>query len=88
MGVDVMRDQTLKRRGQNSSRTLGCEGKTDSNPNPSGHDTEGGSRPGQTHKKPRNLSTYDREECGRGEGVGVYTVYVMTSSVSMGWVPL
>ncbi len=47
---------------------------TASNPNPSGHDTEGGSRPGQTHKKPRDLSTYDREECGHGEGVGVYTV--------------
>ena len=47
MGVDVMRDQTLKRRDLNSSPTLGCVGKTDSKPNPSGLDGEGDSRLGQ-----------------------------------------
>ena len=25
-------------------------------------------------QKPRNLSTYESEECEHGEGVGVYTV--------------
>ena len=49
--------------------------KTDSKSNPSGQDSEGGSRPGQTHKKPRDLSVYDREECRCGEGVCVYTVW-------------
>jgi hypothetical protein len=28
----------------------------------------GGTRPGRTHKKPKNLSACDREERGRGEG--------------------
>ena len=72
MGVDVMRDQTLKPRDLNVSHTLDCVGKTDSNPNPSGNDTEGDSRSGETHEKPRDLSVFDREECGRGEGGGVY----------------
>ena len=40
----------------------------------SGHD--GGTRPGQTHKKPQDLSAREREECGRGEGEGVYPVYM------------
>ena len=53
LGVDVMRDKTLKRRDLNVSHTLGSEDKTDSKTNPSGHDTEGDSRPGQTRKKPR-----------------------------------
>ena len=35
---------------------------------------EGGARPGQTRKKPRDLSACDREERGRGEGGGVYDV--------------
>ena len=36
----------------------------------SGH-TEGDTRAGRTRKKPKDLSTCDREECGRGEGRGV-----------------
>ena len=72
----MMRDQTLKRRDLNSSHTLGCTRKTDSKTNPSGHDGEGDSRPGQTRKKPRDLSVYDREECGCGEGGGVYDVFI------------
>ena len=38
----------------------------------SGHDR--GTRPGQTRKKPKGLSAREREEGGRGEGGGVYTV--------------
>ena len=66
----------LQRRDLNSSYTLGSSGKTGSNPNPSGHDGEGDSKAGQTRKKPRDLSPYDREECGRGEGGGVYDVCI------------
>ncbi len=31
-------------------------------------------RPGQTRKKPKDLSVCDGEECGRGEGGDVYDV--------------
>ena len=48
-------------------------GKTDSNPNPSGHDGEGDSKTGQTRKKPRDLSPHDREECGSGVSEFVYS---------------
>jgi hypothetical protein len=34
----------------------------------------GGTRPGRTRVKPKDLSTCDREERGRGEGGGVYVV--------------
>ena len=34
----------------------------------------GGTRPGQTLKKPKDLSTREREERGCGEGGGVYVV--------------
>ena len=33
-------------------------------------------RPGQTRKKPKDLSTREREERGRGEGGGLYIVYM------------
>jgi hypothetical protein len=38
----------------------------------SGH--AGDTRPGQTRKKPEDLSEREREERGRGEGGGVYVV--------------
>ena len=38
----------------------------------SGH--TGGTKSGQTWKKPKDLSTREREECGCGEGGGVYAV--------------
>ena len=38
----------------------------------SGH--VGGTRPGQTRKKPKDLSAREREERGCGEGGGVYDV--------------
>ncbi len=34
----------------------------------------GGTRPGQTRNQPKDLSVREREEIGRGEGGGVYTV--------------
>jgi len=37
---------------------------------PSGR-TEGGTRPGRTWKKPKDLSVCESEECGCGEGVCV-----------------
>jgi hypothetical protein len=33
-------------------------------------------RPGQTRKKPKDLSAREREERGRGEGGGLYVVYM------------
>ena len=50
---------------------LGCAGKTHSKP--SGHG-EGVTRPGRTHKRPKDLSACGREERGRGERGGVYAV--------------
>ena len=38
----------------------------------SGH--AGGTRSGQTRKKPKDLSVREREELGLGEGGGVYVV--------------
>ena len=37
---------------------------------------DGDTRPGQTHKKSKDLSAREREKCGCGEGGGVYTVCV------------
>ncbi len=34
----------------------------------------GGTSPGQTRKKPKDLSELEGEECGRGGGGGVYVV--------------
>jgi hypothetical protein len=36
----------------------------------------GDTRPGQTGKTPKNLSTHESEECGREESVGLYGVYM------------
>jgi hypothetical protein len=82
MGVGIMRDETLKRRDLNVSHTLG---KTYSNLS-SGH--TGLRSPGQTRKKPKDLTVCDREERGCAEGGDVYVVHVITRSVSMGWVPV
>ena len=49
--------------GRNDSKTsVGSSGHT------------GGTRSGQTHKKPKDLSQREREDRGRGEGGGVYDV--------------
>ena len=57
----------------NASCTLGCAGRNDSKPcsGSSGH--AGGTRSGQTRKKPKDLSARERVE--GGEGGGVYPVY-------------
>ena len=75
MGVDVMRDQRLKRRVLTPPLHWVARVKqivrlilVVTTP------AEGGSRSGQTRKKPRDLSAYDREERGRGEGGVMYAV--------------
>ena len=40
----------------------------------SGH--TGGTRPGQTPKKPKDLSVCNREDRGCGKGGSVYSVYI------------
>ena len=61
-------------------------GRNNSNPRigSSGHTR--GTRPGQTRKKPKDLSTREREEGGCGVGEGVYVVCVIEINVSVGWV--
>ena len=44
----------------------------------------GGTRSGQTWKKPKDLSVREREECGCGEGGGLYVVY-MCERGGRGW---
>jgi hypothetical protein len=46
----------VKRRDLNDSHTLGCTGRNNSNPSRGSSGHAGGTRPGQTHKKPKNLS--------------------------------
>jgi hypothetical protein len=53
----------MGRSGRNDSKS--CIGS-------SGH--SGGPRSGQTHKKPEDLSSREREKRGREEGGGVYDV--------------
>ncbi len=40
------------------------------------HGHDGGTRPGQTRKTPKDLSAHESEERGRGESVGLYAVYM------------
>ncbi len=49
-------------------------GRNNSKPSIRSHGHAGGTRPGQTCKTPKDLSTREREERGRGEGVGLYVV--------------
>ena len=64
----------LIRRDLNSSHTLGCTGRNNSKSSSGSSDHAEGTRSGQTRKKPKDLSTREREERGRGEGGGVYNV--------------
>ncbi len=57
----IMRDKTPNLIPNDLNSSLGSEGKTYSNPSSSGH-SGGGSRPGQTHKKPKNLYACDEKE--------------------------
>ena len=76
MGVDIMRVKTLERRDLNASHTLGCAGRKNGKPSSGSSGHVGDTRPGQTRKKPKDLSAREREERGRGEGAGggVYAV--------------
>ena len=58
-----------KRDGTGFAHHLGSSGKTYSKPS-SGH-TVGGRSPGQTHKKPKDLSVCEEREHGVGTGVYV-----------------
>jgi hypothetical protein len=40
------------------------------------HGHTGDTRPGQTRKTTKNLSSHDGEELGCGEGMGLYVVYM------------
>ncbi len=54
----------------------------------SGH-TVGDRSPGQTRKKPKDLSVCDRDERGRGEGgLCILCVHTIVRIVNMGWVPV
>ena len=53
MGVGIMRDYTLKRRDLNVSHTLGYVGRNKSKHSIGSSGHTGGTKPGQTIKKPR-----------------------------------
>ena len=57
------------------SHTLGYVGRKNSKSSIGSHGHAGGTRPGQTRKTPKDLSTREIEESGSGEGVGLYVVY-------------
>jgi hypothetical protein len=65
-----------KRRDLNASHTLGCTGRNNSKPSIGSHGHAGGTSPGQTRKTPKDLSAREREDRGRGEGVGLYAVHM------------
>ncbi len=58
----------------NVSHTLGCVGRNNMKPSSGSSGHAGGTRSDQTRKKPKDLSAREREECGSGEGGGVYVV--------------
>jgi hypothetical protein len=53
----------------------GCVGRNDSNPSRGSSGHPAGTRPGQTHKKPKDLSVREREEFGCVGGGWVYVLY-------------
>ena len=69
MGAGIMRYL-------NDSNTLGRAGRNNSKPSCGSSGHAGGTRPGQTRKKPKDLSAREREERGRGEGVGLCAAYM------------
>ena len=76
MSAGMMKDYKLKLRNLHTSHTLGCAGRKNSKTSIGSHGHAGGTRPGQTRKTPKDLSAHEREERGRGEGVGLYAVYL------------
>ena len=51
----------------NTSYTLGWTGRNNSDPCSESSGNAGGTRPGQTRKKPKDLSARESEECGCGD---------------------
>ena len=79
-----------KRRDLNTSHTLGSVGRNNSNPSNGSSGHAGGTRPGQTRKKPKDLSTREREGGSwvwGGWGC-ICCVYAIARSGSVGWVPV
>ncbi len=74
MGVGIMRDHTLKRRDLKVSYPLGWTGRNNSKSSNGSSGHTRGTRPGQTPKKPKDLSVREDEDRGCGVGGGVYTV--------------
>jgi hypothetical protein len=68
MGVGIMKDSTLKRRDLNSSPTLGSVGRNNSKTRTGSSGHVGGTSPGQTCKKPKDLRTREQVMC-KCEGV-------------------
>jgi hypothetical protein len=66
----------LKRRDLNSSYILGCSGRNNSKPSVGSSGQAEDTRSGQTRKKPKDLSTREREERGCGSGGVLYVVYM------------
>ena len=58
----------------NSSYTLGCAGRNNSKPSSGSSGHVGGTSPGQTRNKPKDLSVREGEERGRGGVGGLYSV--------------
>ena len=67
-----MKDKKLKMRILHISHALGCVGRKNSTPSIGCHGHDGGTRPGQTPKTPKDLSTHESEECG--ESVGLFNM--------------
>ena len=59
----------LKRRDLNASHTLGCAVRNNSKSSSGSSGHAGGTRSGQTCKKPKDLSAREGEERGRGGGL-------------------
>ena len=76
MIVGTMKDYKLKLRILHVSDTQVCAGRKHSTPSIGCHGQAGDTRPGQTRKTPKDLRTREREERGRGEGVGLYAVHI------------
>ena len=55
-------------------RPVGYLSRNNGNPSTGSSGHAGGTSPGQTHKKPKDLSGREREDRGRGEGGGVYVL--------------
>jgi hypothetical protein len=78
-----MKDYKLKMRSLHVSHTLGSVGKKIRKSSIGSHGHTGDTRPGQTRKTPKDLSTHESEDHGCGESVGWYVVYMRERG---GWV--